>query len=74
MHQLAVGLSGLEVIADDFVEVGFGDSMGMHHLVEELPLHQTALLPTDASSMLSLSPTTTKSSAMTSTPDSPTTN
>ena len=36
MHQLAVGLSGVEVIADDFFEVGFGDSMGMHHLVEEL--------------------------------------
>ena len=27
MHQLVVGLSGVEVIADDFVVVGFGDSM-----------------------------------------------
>ena len=27
MHQLVVGLSGVEVIADDFVEVGFRDSM-----------------------------------------------
>ena len=27
MHQLVEGLSGVEVIADDFVVVGFGDSM-----------------------------------------------
>ena len=27
MHQLAVGLSGVELIADDFGVVGFGDSM-----------------------------------------------
>ena len=27
MHQLVVGLSGVEVIADDFLVVGFGDSM-----------------------------------------------
>ena len=27
MHQLVVGLSGVEVIADDFVVVGFRDSM-----------------------------------------------
>ena len=27
MHQLVAGLSGVEVIADDFVVVGFGDSM-----------------------------------------------
>ena len=26
MHQLVTGLSGVEVIADDFVVVGFGDS------------------------------------------------
>ena len=27
MHQLVAGLSGVEVIADDFVVVGFRDSM-----------------------------------------------
>ena len=27
MHQLVAGLSGVEVIADVFVVVGFGDSM-----------------------------------------------
>ena len=27
MHQLVEGLSGVEVIADDFVVVGFEDSM-----------------------------------------------
>ena len=27
MHQLVEGLSGVEVIADDFVVVGFRDSM-----------------------------------------------
>ena len=27
MHQLVVGLSGVEVIADDFVVVGFRDGM-----------------------------------------------
>ena len=27
MHQLVTGLSGVEVIADDFVVVGFRDSM-----------------------------------------------
>ena len=34
MHQLVAGLSGVEVIADDFVVVGFGDSMEMHQLVQ----------------------------------------
>ena len=36
MHQLVVGLSGVELIADDFVVVGFGDSMEMHQLVTGL--------------------------------------
>ena len=27
LHQLIEGLSGVEVIADDFVVVGFGDNM-----------------------------------------------
>ena len=36
MHQLVAGLSGVEVIADDFVVVGFRDSMGMHQLVAGL--------------------------------------
>ena len=36
MHQLVEGLSGVEVIADDFVVVGFRISMGMHQLVAGL--------------------------------------
>ena len=34
MHQLVAGLSGVEVIADDFVVVGFGEiAWRMHQLV-----------------------------------------